>query len=294
MLVGRRSPIANMYASQAFHAGFSLGFNCGEAVNFATADWIPIGRECLEKYRSHPARTSVIAHDRLVLELAQHFVRRGKEYATTLRKKIAVARSDSGGCSLYKWHIFCWQRQIYKTKTHAYTHSGTSPPPPLFSFFLSLVYLIFNDLLTEDTTSVATAEVAQTSETLDAVDTTSLRLLLSEMRNITEEETINRSLINERGVTQAVHLHRLPSGEKEEAQCIVCKHSCWLACVVCPCNVRNVACPRHFEHLCRCDNRRKCFIFWWKVSQLRAIVAELEKTVAELEMLEAELKTFDG
>ena len=30
---------------QSYHAGFSLGFNCGEAVNFASADWIPIG-EC--------------------------------------------------------------------------------------------------------------------------------------------------------------------------------------------------------------------------------------------------------
>ena len=147
----------------------------------------------------------------------------------------------------------------------------------------------------EKTSAAATAEqAAVAADTLDAVDTASLRLLLAEMRNVTEEETINRSLINERGVTQAVHLHRLPSGEKEEAQCVVCKHSCWLACVVCPCNVRNVACPRHFQHLCRCDNRRKCFIFWWKVSQLRAIVKELEETVEQLESLEAELKAVEG
>jgi histone demethylase JARID1 len=28
---------------KAFHAGFSYGFNCGEAVNFATLDWLTAG-----------------------------------------------------------------------------------------------------------------------------------------------------------------------------------------------------------------------------------------------------------
>lgn len=28
---------------QSYHGGFSTGFNCGEAVNFAAADWIPFG-----------------------------------------------------------------------------------------------------------------------------------------------------------------------------------------------------------------------------------------------------------
>ena len=32
--------------------GFSLGFNCGEAVNFAIADWLPWGQDAINKYRS--------------------------------------------------------------------------------------------------------------------------------------------------------------------------------------------------------------------------------------------------
>jgi len=35
----------------AFHAGFSHGFNCGEAVNVADAHWLPFGRAAVEDYR---------------------------------------------------------------------------------------------------------------------------------------------------------------------------------------------------------------------------------------------------
>ena len=36
----------------AFHGGFSHGWNCAEAVNFATIDWIPLGRTAITKARS--------------------------------------------------------------------------------------------------------------------------------------------------------------------------------------------------------------------------------------------------
>ncbi|KAL3837958.1 hypothetical protein ACJIZ3_022549 [Penstemon smallii] len=35
---------------QAYHAGFSHGFNCGEAVNFATGDWFSFGLEATTRY----------------------------------------------------------------------------------------------------------------------------------------------------------------------------------------------------------------------------------------------------
>ncbi|KAK7308280.1 hypothetical protein VNO77_41882 [Canavalia gladiata] len=35
---------------RAYHAGFSHGFNCGKAVNFATDDWFPLGAEASRHY----------------------------------------------------------------------------------------------------------------------------------------------------------------------------------------------------------------------------------------------------
>ncbi|KAJ4845757.1 hypothetical protein Tsubulata_047053 [Turnera subulata] len=35
---------------KAYHAGFSNGFNCGEAVNFAIHDWFPFGAEARKRY----------------------------------------------------------------------------------------------------------------------------------------------------------------------------------------------------------------------------------------------------
>lgn len=56
---------------QAFHSGFSLGPNIGEAVNFASPDWIPFGGDANERYRTF-SRPSVFSHDRLIFTIANH------------------------------------------------------------------------------------------------------------------------------------------------------------------------------------------------------------------------------
>lgn len=56
---------------RAFHSGFSLGPNIGEAVNFSPHDWISYGGEANERYRAYN-RPAVFSHDRLTFTMAHH------------------------------------------------------------------------------------------------------------------------------------------------------------------------------------------------------------------------------
>lgn len=54
---------------RAYHAGFSYGFNCGEAVNFAAADWIPFGHQAVKDYAKQRRPVS-LNQEQLILNTA--------------------------------------------------------------------------------------------------------------------------------------------------------------------------------------------------------------------------------
>lgn len=71
---------------QAYHCGFSYGFNIGEAVNFAPVDWLGYGTEAEESYRQL-GRETVISNQRMMFTLLHHL--NEVELSRTLTEKFA-------------------------------------------------------------------------------------------------------------------------------------------------------------------------------------------------------------
>lgn len=77
-LIEDKVPIhrVNQYAGEfvvtfprAYHTGFNQGLNFAEAVNFAPADWLRLGRNCMDHYAS-VRRYPVFSHDELICKMA--------------------------------------------------------------------------------------------------------------------------------------------------------------------------------------------------------------------------------
>ena len=72
---------------RAYHGGFSQGFNIGEAVNFATSDWLPYGSNACRQYAS-VRRLPVLPQEEMVFHAAQRLWEQDHKAQST------------GGCTL--------------------------------------------------------------------------------------------------------------------------------------------------------------------------------------------------
>lgn len=59
---------------RSYHAGFSHGFNCGEAVNFAIIDWFPFGEAACKRYE-FLNRMTLLPHEELLCKETMNLAR---------------------------------------------------------------------------------------------------------------------------------------------------------------------------------------------------------------------------
>uniref|UniRef100_A0A8C3NIF2 [histone H3]-trimethyl-L-lysine(4) demethylase n=1 Tax=Geospiza parvula TaxID=87175 RepID=A0A8C3NIF2_GEOPR len=74
---------------RAYHSGFNQGYNFAEAVNFCTADWLPVGRQCIEHYR-RLRRYCVFSHEELICKMAASPEKLDLNLAAAVHKEMFV------------------------------------------------------------------------------------------------------------------------------------------------------------------------------------------------------------
>lgn len=80
---------------RAFHGGYSEGWNCAEAVNFGTMDWLYLGQLAAKRCRSiRHYKNSVFSHDRL-LWILFHKAKEANERSNALPESLKQAIIDA-------------------------------------------------------------------------------------------------------------------------------------------------------------------------------------------------------
>uniref|UniRef100_A0A3B4E1W0 [histone H3]-trimethyl-L-lysine(4) demethylase n=1 Tax=Pygocentrus nattereri TaxID=42514 RepID=A0A3B4E1W0_PYGNA len=122
---------------RAYHSGFNQGFNFAEAVNFCTVDWIPLGRQCVEHYRSLN-RYCVFSHDEMVCNIAAKADSLELELACAIQKDMSAMIQEEKelrekAYKLVRCHFFKQpdeERQCVKCRTTCYLSAITCPCRP--------------------------------------------------------------------------------------------------------------------------------------------------------------------
>uniref|UniRef100_A0A8B9LS47 [histone H3]-trimethyl-L-lysine(4) demethylase n=1 Tax=Astyanax mexicanus TaxID=7994 RepID=A0A8B9LS47_ASTMX len=123
---------------RAYHSGFNQGYNFAEAVNFCTADWLPMGRQCVAHYR-RLQRQCVFSHEELLCKMAADPESLDVELAAAVYKELGdmmdeESRLRQAGVLSFEQEVFELvpddERQCYKCKTTCFLSALTCPCSP--------------------------------------------------------------------------------------------------------------------------------------------------------------------
>uniref|UniRef100_A0A4W4F2A6 [histone H3]-trimethyl-L-lysine(4) demethylase n=1 Tax=Electrophorus electricus TaxID=8005 RepID=A0A4W4F2A6_ELEEL len=127
---------------RAYHSGFNQGFNFAEAVNFCTVDWMPLGRECVEHYRSLH-RYCVFSHDEMVCNMVSKVENLELELASAIQKDMGIMVQKEQALRERAYKLGVWhsqqvdyedqpdeERQCTKCRTTCYLSGITCPCSP--------------------------------------------------------------------------------------------------------------------------------------------------------------------
>jgi len=211
---------------RAYHAGFSHGFNLAEAVNFATVDWLPFGRNAMCQARRFK-RTPVFSMERLLFTLARGLLAEQQEALDTLEWLCPELQAVTD--------------EELKARHHWACDLGL-PLRPLAS-------VMSDDLITDDLglplrplERVLPAALPRPSEPMATARNDDLRN--DDLRN---DDLITEPTATARGAAPEA---AAAAEEEERHSCEACSRILYFSGVVCSC--RRFACLRHAGSLTCC------------------------------------------
>lgn len=109
-----------------------------------------------------------------------------------------------------------------------------------------------------------------------------LATISAELSMLVTAEEQQRAALAREGLGGAQHM---PNTGDPRYECTACRAICYLSAVICgrcsaePGVRKAVACPRHITVLCACPNADKMLVFWYKLVELRRLLAGVTTSV---------------
>uniref|UniRef100_A0AAY5EBW5 [histone H3]-trimethyl-L-lysine(4) demethylase n=1 Tax=Electrophorus electricus TaxID=8005 RepID=A0AAY5EBW5_ELEEL len=100
---------------RAYHSGFNQGYNFAEAVNFCTADWLPLGRQCVAHYR-RLQRHCVFSHEELLCKMAADPESLDVELAAAVHKELGELMEEESSLrqAVQDMGVLCSEQEVFE------------------------------------------------------------------------------------------------------------------------------------------------------------------------------------
>lgn len=286
----------------AYHGGFNNGFNCAEAVNFSTIDWLPWGSKSVASYRRY-RKLPVFCHEALVVSLSE-----------TLADGDADARNETFDAEAAKRFLLPAMEQLRDEFARFEARVAASPvarrgPMREYEQFLQrgsglttangagLASTTRRSMASRMSARVASDACERDGESGDEHEDKAgmkRRKLSAKMASAPTPAGMNM-----RRPSRMV-LWAGQAGRHEGLRCASCKQYCFLQAVACTrCALRQpteahrtVACAEHVAGMCKCDpEKHYTYLFRYSLADLDALVDRMR---AKLRRVDDWTATVDG
>lgn len=272
---------------QAYHAGFNMGTNCAEAVNFAPPDWLPWGKAAQERYRLH-RRKPVFSHEGLVLSLVDLLTKQSREGVHTSGELYRFLRDEVEMLAMAQEEEMAAARRL-----------GCTRFEPMEKLAESLRGFNNRPITSFKTATLSTGTA--TSGTLGYSGGSRRRS--GDSCGHAHQSHGNYSYHGDDGVLTAIE----SASPVQGPQCTVCHQYCFLVVAVCDTchsaaasgrrgsrsgsgSFRRFACGRHLEQLCACPCSSYTVYVRKDAAALRAASSGLSSLYNYLEVWEDEAR----